>query len=74
MTYKSVYSAYDIIPYLFAEVILMKALTKWQISGFIFTGVFGVLLHFLYGWTGENVLVALFSAVNESVWEHMKLV
>ena len=32
----------------------------------------GTLLHFLYDWT-EIRLVAPFSAVNESIWEHMKL-
>ena len=41
--------------------------------GFIFTGVLGTLLHFLFDWTGGNVVVGLFSAVNESIWEHMKL-
>lgn len=33
----------------------------------------GTLLHFLYDWTGKSVLVAPFSAINESTWEHMKL-
>lgn len=33
----------------------------------------GTLLHFLFDWTGGNAVVALFSAVNESIWEHMKL-
>ena len=32
------------------------------------------LLHFLYHWTGENGFIAAFSATNESVWEHLKLV
>lgn len=44
-----------------------------QAIGFIFTGVLGTILHFLFDWTGENVIVGLFSAVNESIWEHMKL-
>lgn len=34
--------------------------------------VLGTLLHFLYDWTG-SVIVAPFSAVNESTWEHMKI-
>lgn len=34
----------------------------------------GILLHFTYQWSGENGFVASFSAVNESVWEHLKLV
>ena len=33
----------------------------------------GTVLHFLYEWTGESILVAPLSAVNESTWEHMKL-
>lgn len=45
----------------------------WQITGFIFTGLLGVLLHFLYDITGESVLVSPFCAVNESIWEHIKL-
>lgn len=48
-------------------------LSRWQISGFIFTCIAGVLLHFLFDWTGKSILVAPFSAVNESIWEHMKL-
>ena len=42
-------------------------------SGFLFTAVAGTLLHFLFDWTGGNVITALFSAVNESIWEHLKL-
>lgn len=42
-------------------------------GGFVFTAVVGTLLHFLFDWTGGNVVVALFSAVNESIWEHLKL-
>lgn len=41
--------------------------------GFIFTGVLGTVLHFLFDWTNGNIFAALFSAVNESIWEHMKL-
>ena len=52
---------------------LKRSLNKWQIAGFIFTGISGVLLHFLYGWTDKSIFAAPFSAVNESIWEHMKL-
>lgn len=34
----------------------------------------GILLHFTYQWSRKNGVVASFSAVNESVWEHLKLV
>lgn len=42
--------------------------------GFLFTSVVGTLLHFLFDWAGQNIVAGLFSAVNESIWEHMKLV
>ena len=45
----------------------------WQLVGFFFTAVMGTLLHFLFDWAEGNKVVALFSAVNESIWEHLKL-
>lgn len=41
--------------------------------GFIFTGILGTLLHFLFDWTGGSWIAAIFSAVNESIGEHTKL-
>lgn len=35
--------------------------------------VIGSLLHFTYAWSGRNKFVAIFAAVNESTWEHIKL-
>lgn len=52
---------------------MKKTLINWAKIGFVFTGIVGVLLHFLYEWTNESVVVAPFAAVNESTWEHMKL-
>jgi len=52
---------------------MKKALITWQLVGFLFTAAVGTLLHFLYDWTGQNPFFALISAVNESTWEHMKL-
>jgi len=34
----------------------------------------GVFLHFAYELSGNNMLVGLFTPVNESVWEHLKLI
>ena len=45
----------------------------WRLGGFLFTAAAGTLLHFAYGWSGENPVVGAFSAVSESTWEHMKL-
>ena len=42
-------------------------------AGFLWISVLGTLLHFTYEWSGCNSFIGLFSAVNESVWEHMKL-
>ena len=52
---------------------MQNRLSSWQIAGFLFTSVAGTLLHFLFDWTGGNPVAGLFSAVNESIWEHMKL-
>ena len=41
--------------------------------GFVFTGVLGTLLHFVFDWTDSSAIAAVFSAVNESIWEHIKL-
>ena len=52
---------------------MKKSLFIYQLFGFVFTGIVGVLLHFLFNWTNQSIIVAPFSAVNESIWEHMKL-
>lgn len=52
----------------------MKKQLCWAMGGFLFTSVLGTLLHFAFAWSGENVAMALFSPVNESIWEHMKLI
>lgn len=49
------------------------SIKKWHLAGIIFTIGAGTLDHFIYQWSGENVLLAPFSAVNESTWEHLKL-
>ena len=51
---------------------MQKNLSLWQLAGLTFTAVLGTILHFLYGWV-KNPIIAAFSAVNESTWEHMKL-
>ena len=51
----------------------MRHSSFWQAVGFGVSTLVGTLLHFLYDWTGENTLAAVFSGVNESTWEHMKL-
>jgi hypothetical protein len=43
------------------------------IPGIIFVLITGTLSHFLYAWSGNNDVIGFFTPVNESVWEHMKL-
>lgn len=50
-----------------------KRLFYWELAGALFTAALGTLLHFTYGWSGGWTPAAAFSAVNESTWEHMKL-
>lgn len=52
---------------------MKKDIFLWQFAGFSLTSLGGTLLHFLYDWTNKSVLIAPFSGVNESTWEHMKL-
>lgn len=52
----------------------MTITTRLNLFRFIFISILGVLLHFTYEWSGDNPAVGLFSAVNESTWEHLKLI
>ena len=51
---------------------MKRTVWLWQLFGFAVTALGGTLLHFLYEWTG-SAFAAAFSGVNESTWEHMKL-
>ncbi|MBO7302674.1 MAG: hypothetical protein J6U68_00630 [Clostridia bacterium] len=52
---------------------MKHSIARWQLFGFAVTALFGTLLHFLYDWLGNAPWIAPFSGVNESTWEHMKL-
>lgn len=51
----------------------MKYVKYYFAAGLVFTAVLGTLSHFFYDWSGQSPLIALFSPVSESTWEHMKL-
>lgn len=51
---------------------MKKRLYLWQLGGLLFSSALGTLLHFLYELT-EIPLFAPIASVNESTWEHMKL-
>ncbi|MBQ9736772.1 MAG: hypothetical protein IJV96_08330 [Clostridia bacterium] len=52
---------------------MKRQMGLWQLFGFALSTLLGTVLHFLYEWSGKAVWVAPFSGVNESTWEHMKL-
>lgn len=41
--------------------------------GIIVIFLVGALLHFVYEWSHHSKVVAVFAAVNESTWEHIKI-
>ncbi len=51
----------------------MNPLKRYTVIGIIFVMIAGTLSHFLYDWLGQPSIVGLVTPVNESVWEHMKL-
>lgn len=51
----------------------MDPLKKYTLFGILFVSIFGTSAHFIYEWSGENPLAGLFFPVNESTWEHIKL-
>ena len=52
---------------------MKRSIGLWQLMGFAVTSLGGTLLHFLYDWLGEATWIAPISGVNESTWEHMKI-
>lgn len=47
---------------------------KKNLFRFLFVGILGVFLHFAYEWSGNNTFIGFFCNVNESTWEHLKLI
>jgi len=47
---------------------------QWEIFGFFFVFFLGALLHTVYEWSDGNLIVGALTPVNESIWEHLKMV
>ena len=45
----------------------------YELGGMIFITILGSMLHFTFELSGNQPVVGVFSAVNESVWEHLKI-
>lgn len=52
---------------------MKRPLRKWELIGIAVIACLGALLHFAFEWSGELRPIAVFAAVNESVFEHLKL-
>ena len=52
---------------------MKKSIKHYTIFGILFSLILGTLLHFIFQWTGQAPAAGFFSAVNESTWEHLKL-
>lgn len=50
-----------------------KKILKFEIFSIIFVSILGIILHFAFDWSNGTPVVGPFSAVNESTWEHLKL-
>ncbi len=50
------------------------SLKKTELICCIIAAILGTIFHFVYKWSGENPVAGLFFPVNESTWEHLKLV
>ena len=46
----------------------------FEIFSTIIILILGIILHFTYEWSGYNLLIGTFSAINESIWEHLQLI
>jgi hypothetical protein len=52
------------------DLLAIIAVSWWAI---IPLAVVGTVLHFLFDWSRHHPVVAVFAAVNESYWEHIKI-
>lgn len=56
-----------------STVLRQKRFRNAELIGIIVTCLLAPLFHFIYEWSGSSHIVGIFSAVNESVWEHSKI-
>ena len=50
-----------------------KKILSWEMWGILFIFLVGAFFHFIFELSGENLAVGLFGAVNESIWEQIKI-
>lgn len=47
---------------------------KWILKGIIGQFILAIGFHFIYDWSRQNMVIGIFSPVNESTWEHCKII
>ena len=52
---------------------MKRPVLKWELVGIAIISSVGSLLHFAFEWSGQLPPIGVFAAVNESVFEHLKL-
>ena len=50
-----------------------RSIFWYELVGMVFIILLGSMLHFTFELSGNQPIVGVFSAVNESVWEHLKI-
>ena len=65
--------AAGLVQHLEGGLTMKKSVLKWELLGILFISLVGALFHFVFEWSGESPVVGAFVAVNESVFEHLKL-
>lgn len=53
---------------------IKKSCQTTAFFGFLFLIIIGTLWHFAFNFSGGSTLIGAFAPVNESVWEHLKLI
>ena len=48
-------------------------ISKVELLNTFFIILLGALLHYTFEWSNNNLIIGTFSSVNESTWEHLKL-
>jgi hypothetical protein len=53
---------------------MSESTLAWQLVGIPVIVISGVLLHFAFVWAHRSRVIAVIAPVNESLWEHLKMV
>ena len=52
----------------------MKKITMIEFISCLSACILGVIFHFVYHWSNRLFVIGLFFPINESIWEHLKLI